>query len=427
MTVLERDIGTRAGSPDLAAGLSIADALCRNAIWSGGLCVFHGAIAPESLASPPRFATLGGDLYEGSAGIARFLLLAHRYSGEPDHLRTAGGALAHAMSAPEDHGLFTGRLGAALVALEAGPVLRDEACALVDDCVAAALADPDPAADLLSGLAGVIVGLEAAFRLVPEPRWLDAAFTLGRRLVRLGEGRVPGLAWPVHPGSAAHLCGLAHGASGVALAMTCLALHEPGEPAWERTAIRARDFERAFYAPEHGSWADLREDAGGGAAETRTHPHMWCHGSIGIAAERLGATDRLGRADRIAALEAVRSSTRCLLAEPRGPGTDDRLNGSVCHGLSGAADVLLDAALAADDPAPWRRLARAAAAALRDDARRPEGWRCGIPGGWACPGLMLGLAGIGWTQLRCHDPTGVPSVWRLSDQPPVKPREPAPG
>lgn len=399
-------------SPALAAGLSIADALCENSTWSGGVCVFHGAIAPERLGSPPRFATVGGDLYEGSAGIARFLLLAHRYSGDSRHRETAAGALAHAMSVADGYGLFTGGLGAALVALTSDLDLRENAPALIDRCLQAALADPTPAADLLAGLAGVVVGLDAALDLVAEQRWLDGAIALGRRLAGLGEGRVPGLAWPVHPGSRTYLCGLAHGASGVALALTRLSRRDPDEPLWSRTAQQARDFERSFYSPEQGSWADLREDAGGAAPGTRTYPHMWCHGSIGIAAERLDATDRLGRADRLAALEAVRSTTRSLVAGPRGPGATDIINGSVCHGLSGAADLLLDAAHLAENPTPWRALACTAAATVRDDATRQEGWRCGIPGGWACPGLMLGLAGIGWTQLRSHDPVSVPSAWR---------------
>lgn len=398
-------------SPALAAGLSIADALCENAIWSGRTCVFHGAIPPERLDSPPRFATVGGDLYEGSAGIARFLLLAHRYSGDARHRDTAAGALTHALSAADGYGLFTGALGAALVALTSDLAVCETAPALVDRCLDAALADPMPGADLLEGLAGVIVGLDAALDLAPEQRWLDGALTLGRRLASLGERRVPGLAWPLHPGSSTYLCGLAHGASGVALALTRLARRDPDEPMWSRTAQRARDFERSYYSPEHGSWADLRDDAGGEAPSSRVYPHMWCHGSIGIAAERLDATDRLGRADRLAALEAVRSTTRSLVAGPRGPGGTDMINGSVCHGLSGAADLLMDAAHVAEDPTPWHALARAAAATVRDDATRPEGWRCGIPGGWACPGLMLGLAGIGWTQLRSHDPAGVPSAW----------------
>ncbi|MER2507379.1 MAG: hypothetical protein ABTQ27_01330, partial [Amaricoccus sp.] len=41
----------------------------------------------------------------------------------------------------------------------------------------------------------------------------------------------------------------------------------------------------------------------------------------------------------------------------------------------------------------------------------PGGWRCGVPGGEATPGLMLGLAGIGWAQLRAAHPEAVPSAW----------------
>jgi lantibiotic modifying enzyme len=37
-------------------------------------------------------------------------------------------------------------------------------------------------------------------------------------------------------------------------------------------------------------------------------------------------------------------------------------------------------------------------------------WPCGVLEGGETPGLMLGLAGIGYFYLRLHDPEGVPPV-----------------
>ena len=53
---------------------------------------------------------------------------------------------------------------------------------------------------------------------------------------------------------------------------------------------------------------------------------------------------------------------------------------------------------------------RIGAAALRDGSDGAGPWRCGVPeGGAETPGLMLGLAGIGTTLLRLHDPRRAPS------------------
>jgi lantibiotic modifying enzyme len=44
---------------------------------------------------------------------------------------------------------------------------------------------------------------------------------------------------------------------------------------------------------------------------------------------------------------------------------------------------------------------------------RRGGWRCGIPGGVETPGLMMGLAGIGYGLLRVGAADRVPSVLAL--------------
>ena len=43
-----------------------------------------------------------------------------------------------------------------------------------------------------------------------------------------------------------------------------------------------------------------------------------------------------------------------------------------------------------------------------------EGWQCGGPQAVETPGLMLGLAGIGYQMLRLAEPDRVPSVLGLA-------------
>ena len=49
------------------------------------------------------------------------------------------------------------------------------------------------------------------------------------------------------------------------------------------------------------------------------------------------------------------------------------------------------------------------AASLVDNGER-DGWLCGVPNGTTTPGLMPGLAGIGYNLLRLADPGRVPSI-----------------
>ena len=335
--------------------------------------------------------------------------------------------MRHAIARTTGWSLFTGGMGVGLVALEIGERLDtaefvDAGARLVEEASVSALADAAPC-DLLVGTAGVIVGLLAAQRYDRGERWLARAVDLGESLLTAAvrEGSDSGdetpLSWPLAVGAPERLCGLAHGASGIALALEHLARRLPEDAKWRSAARRARAYERGHYSQQEGSWADLRSPEAGAPAAPAGYPHMWCHGSIGVVAERLGALehDLLARADAVGGLAGVRAHAEQLLALPLGPGAGDEVNASVCHGVSGLIDLLMDAWDATADT-DWLVLARDLADLMKNDARRAGGWRSGIPGGWPAPGLMLGHAGIGWTLLRVADPERTGSAWRFDSE-----------
>lgn len=83
---------------------------------------------------------------------------------------------------------------------------------------------------------------------------------------------------------------------------------------------------------------------------------------------------------------------------------------SLCHGLAGCADILLDGYRTlgpelADEAALVEEVATYGAAAY---AAPDAAWPCGFVSGES-PSLMRGLAGIGYFYLRLSDPD-VPSV-----------------
>lgn len=87
---------------------------------------------------------------------------------------------------------------------------------------------------------------------------------------------------------------------------------------------------------------------------------------------------------------------------------------SLCHGELGIAEALT--VLATRDPAA--ATARRRHAGLVLDAYAQHGARCGTPGGVTTPGLLTGLAGIGYGLLRLGFADRVPSVLLLEPTPP---------
>jgi lantibiotic biosynthesis protein len=407
-----------------AAARAIAAELADQAIRADGMAGWSGATAPPALGQPAPWCVFGGDYYEGSAGIARFLA----WEAGDDSARTlAAEAATHALARSEGWSLHSGLLGAGLVAREVAvlldvPALWAAGTRACHDAVDAALADARSGGvmtDLLAGLAGP---LHAAARLaVADPeQWRAPALALGTALAGLAQAApaVPeGLAWPMHTADPQQLCGLAHGAAGVALAFGDLARIDPDTPAWPALAAAARAFERGHFHAGAASWADLRGEVVAGLPDGAEPPcpHFWCHGSVGITWERLGAHRALPAcplvaADLAAGLFGARREAVRILAGPVGPGASAAGNASQCHGLSGLIDLLLATGETGD-----RHLAERLGAFIRADAERggsgaaPE-WRCGLPGLEYSPGMMLGLAGIGWAQLQLAG-GDVPPAW----------------
>lgn len=129
----------------------------------------------------------------------------------------------------------------------------------------------------------------------------------------------------------------------------------------------------------------------------------WCAGIAGQVLARLGVPGQRGYLDRAAGL-LVQTGPLSQM--------------SLCHGELGVLEAL--SALAAD-PRGWGRYERgmlAAALAARTgavlDTLDQDGARCGTPGAVATPGLLTGLAGIGYGLLRLAFPEQVPSVLLLA-------------
>jgi len=84
----------------------------------------------------------------------------------------------------------------------------------------------------------------------------------------------------------------------------------------------------------------------------------------------------------------------------------------LCHGDLGNLDFLIQAADFLEDVELRVQVDQRAASVL--ESMKQYGWLCGVPFGVETPGLMTGLAGIGYGLLRLVEPARVPSVLVLA-------------
>ena len=423
---------SRQPRPFLDAAHRIGRSLVSAACWSDDhrRCNWVGR-SPQELTHPgaplvPTVAALGPELYGGTSGVALFLAQLAMITDDSDiriaALAATTNALRNAERNPSAHAmplsLHGGTLGIAFAAHRVAALLgeaelSDRADALLDR-LADAPSTP-PMYDVISGHAGAIPALLFLARLLDRPALIDQAIRLGDELLATAEPRGEVWTWDAErvagPGvSSAFLTGLAHGASGLGLALLELH-HATGRTDFLRAGRGAFAYEDTLYDPARANWPDLRSPSPGAPAPepaAASCAMAWCHGSPGIAMARARAALLDGeRADAHAsiaktALASVLSAWDRMRDQPR---TDATL----CHGLSGLGEIVATAGRWLEDP----ELTTAADAHSRRLIERhsaAEDWPSGLSSTGPNPSLMLGTAGVGLHFLRLHDPEKVPGV-----------------
>jgi lantibiotic modifying enzyme len=128
----------------------------------------------------------------------------------------------------------------------------------------------------------------------------------------------------------------------------------------------------------------------------------WCHGAAGIGLARLRSLEHMDDEELRAEIDvAIETTAR------DGFGA----NHALCHGDLGNLELLLQASRVLDRPHLRERAEGIASSILLD--LRTSGWRTGVALGVEHPGLMTGLAGIGYGLLRLASPQVVPSLLTL--------------
>jgi lantibiotic biosynthesis protein len=255
--------------------------------------------------------------------------------------------------------------------------------------------------DVMGGNAGAIPALISLAARFPDLDLVDTAARFGEELIESAHRSESGWCWRGRATpeiSMPALTGFSHGAAGIGHALMAL-YRECGDKRFRTGATEAFRYENQHFDQANQNWPDFRNV---GSTTTR-FPIAWCHGAAGIGLSRLMAFELTGeqsyRDDTLIAL----SRTTDIVEQTRGRERDL----SLCHGTFGRCELLLAAT-------PTFREARYLDCATKSAESSIESfdgeWPCGVRQGEA-PGLMLGLAGIGYFYLRIA--AGAPSILAL--------------
>jgi type 2 lantibiotic biosynthesis protein LanM len=382
----------------------------REATWIGvaGVDGRHCSLAP-----------LDSSLYEGVPGVALFLAYLGAACGEERYkglsrlaLVTVRRQARRQAATLQRVGAFAGWGGFIYTLAHLGrlwdePSLLDEADEMVERVLS--LISRDDTFDIINGSAGCIASLIALYKCSPRDRTLEAAICCGEHLVARAQKKGAGVAWDTKVPARELPSGFAHGTAGIAWALMELAALT-GEESFRAAAEAGTEYERGLFSKEAGAWVDGRDlgsfgrirNGAGADDQGQASVATWCYGAPGIGLALLGV---LRHTNTAALKDEVERALRITLEEGFG------LNHSLCHGDLGNVELLLQAARSLADPEWKAQLERMTSVVLESVER--HGWLCGIPLGVESPGLMPGLAGIGYQLLRLAEPEFVPSVLTL--------------
>ncbi|MBO2009718.1 lanthionine synthetase LanC family protein [Hymenobacter negativus] len=418
-----------AASPFLETAQAIAAHLAQTAVWDGDRCNWIGsATEPVHGTFQAVQRACAADVYSGTAGVAQFFSQLLAQQPDPALEETLEGAINHVMrdqrttGGPANYAYYGGALGLASTLIEVGERHnRSDWTAAGWERLNRICAQPvqDFEVDVISGVAGAIPVLLRLLAKYPDPGLGETAVRCGDFLVAKAVQQPNAWAWQALPGQPA-MTGYSHGAAGIALALLEL-YRVTNNPTYYTGAMMGFNFERLHFNPQLQNWPDLREMSSLGVAAPAagtppTYGEAWCHGAPGIALSRLRAWQLTGddsfRQEAEMALNTTHRGIYNLVTNPTA-----QPNFSLCHGLAGNADVMLEGSrLLRNDL--YRQVAEAAGNYGIEKYHRPGlSWPSGVndpsgttPGRAEAPGLLLGLAGTGYFYLRLAFPEAVSSA-----------------
>ncbi|MBI4852295.1 MAG: type 2 lantipeptide synthetase LanM [Acidobacteria bacterium] len=263
------------------------------------------------------------------------------------------------------------------------------------------LIEKDNRFDLIYGSAGCITSLMNLYKFVVNPQDLEQIKSIiiqsGKHLVSKIEITPEGKGWTTIPGKKPPL-GMSHGVAGIAWALLELSSFTK-DSNFADLAQEALSYERSFFSPLMGNWPDINRDD-----TDEKFRVTWCHGATGIGIARLLSVEHLST-DKLIDQE-ISIAVKTVINNGFGN------NHSLCHGDLGNLDFLLQVIEKQPNYKIHNQVQNIASVIFNNIDK--QGWLCGTPLSAESPGLMVGIAGIGYQLLRLASSSVVPSILCLA-------------
>lgn len=370
----------------------IGETLCRSAVRSNGSATWLGLRFTPKMHDDEdgRYfvGVLGSEFYNGLSGVAFFLAYLAEVQKNERFKTIAREAwqtvVKYALKEPLGVGAYLGLTGIVYTAMHLAKLWRtsepiDLAASLLPRLTSSISNEQN--IDFVSGLAGAAVVLAQLEHHLRDGRAIDLARQCAEKL--LDKNAWAKLEMPR---------GLSHGLSGIAYGLFSVAI-ATGDDRYNHAAREALDEERQLIA--NGIWTDIPGNEQG---------VTWCHGAPGMSLIRMA----MFAEKKDPALKAEIEEMLALQMQ-RAPLSDH----TICHGALGNFEPMIVAAKILPDYCNWRPEIQARLDQTIDSICK-SGWQSPLPPTMIPPGIMTGLAGVGYGLLRAEKPEQVPSMLTLA-------------
>jgi lantibiotic modifying enzyme len=428
---MDKTINTTNTDQYLDVAYAIGTHLAKTALWDRNRCTWIGS-SVEAINDSFQLVekSFTADLYSGTSGVALFLSLLLEHQPDVVLQETLEGIINHILSmdtasgARNNYGYFGGDLGVASTLITAGEKMNRKDWEkkgwdrLLDLCKKPV---QEFEVDVISGVAGAIPILISYFTKSRNKEIGEAIIRCSNFLIEKAIKKESFWSWRSLE-SQPEMTGYSHGASGISSAL--LEVYKiTGEPTYFTGAMMGFNFERVHFNSQIQNWPDLREFPTASQPQTLNpqlnYGESWCHGAPGIALSRLRAwqitNDPSFKQEAEIALATTHRNIYNAVTNPATPS-----NFSICHGLAGNADILLEGGTILNN-AQYTQVAKEVGNyGVEKYYKNKITWPSGVndpsgatPGMGETPGLMLGLAGTGYFYLRLAFPQKIKSVLLL--------------
>ncbi len=417
----------------LTVAESIGKKICESAKWSKNCCSWNISKPTNKRDRKILKSLADGSVYQGTSGIALFLMELYKYINKDCFISSAKGAINYALNEANQYpnnsfGFHSGRIGIAYSTIKLAEILNSDTYKKKAHEIVTPLVGNernDERIDVIGGAAGAIPALLYMNQVTLEKEYTVMAINLAENLIEKTSMELTGWSWKSSDYSYRNWLGFAHGTSGMANAF--LELYKfTASSYFLYAAEQALLYERQFYNTDLNNWPDFRyrtlsdfiyygeiealvETLKSNKLEPYNTKYMsaWCHGAPGIGLTRNTAYNITKNKVYLKELNnAIKGTIRALESE-KGQ------NYSLCHGISGNCDLLIEATKTLGNPKYLKIAAKYGEIGIEKYFKKDLEWPCGTRDNVSDPSLMLGEAGIGYFYLRLFD-SNIPSILSIS-------------